>query len=373
MPSSSRLRVVYCSAEFFADTTVPIVNALAELCHVHLAMAFTRTKEKTQGHDEMLSHVSPTVQSFILQRPARMRHPAHMWYDWLLFRFILSVRPHVVVIESVVSPWFLWYWILLRANGIPIVYAIHDVVPHSGSEHAVESWLHARRIAMATALVVFSRHQQALLKLRFHRESVALCLPFKEYLSALGRSHTVAREPNTILLFGTLRVNKGIDLFLQAVEIVHEQIPTLKVIIAGERGEWDRFQSMRSTPSMYEQHLHRIPEGEMAALFRRAQCVVLPYRDATQSGIPPLAYGFDCPVIATAVGGVSEYVVAGVTGSLVPPNDPQALADAIMRFLSDDSLRMKMQHSVCEFARRTFSPATIAETLYELLQRVARA
>ena len=114
----------------------------------------------------------------------------------------------------------------------------------------------------------------------------------------------------------------------------------------------------------------RIVRGERGL---PSQCVVLPYRDATQSGIPPLAYGFDCPVIATAVGGVPEYVVDGVTGFLVPPNDAQALADSIVSYLADDMRRNTMQHSVRDFARREFSPAVIAGTLYELLRRVARS
>jgi D-inositol-3-phosphate glycosyltransferase len=60
----------------------------------------------------------------------------------------------------------------------------------------------------------------------------------------------------------------------------------------------------------------------------------LPYLSATQSGIAQIAYNFDKPVIATNVGGLAEVVVDGVSGLIVPPNNPAKLADAVLRFYS---------------------------------------
>ena len=60
--------------------------------------------------------------------------------------------------------------------------------------------------------------------------------------------------------------------------------------------------------------------------------MVLPYEEATQSGIAQIAFGFDRPVIATEVGGLPEVVSEAQTGYIVPPSDPEALAGAIVRF-----------------------------------------
>jgi glycosyltransferase involved in cell wall biosynthesis len=70
---------------------------------------------------------------------------------------------------------------------------------------------------------------------------------------------------------------------------------------------------------------------EAAGLFTRADAVVLPYRDATGTGIAPLAYRYGRPVIATRVGGLPEVIDDGVSGFLVPPADPPALAAAIRK------------------------------------------
>jgi glycosyltransferase involved in cell wall biosynthesis len=77
-----------------------------------------------------------------------------------------------------------------------------------------------------------------------------------------------------------------------------------------------------------------IPNDEVRYYFSAADAVVLPYSSATQSGIAQIAYNFDTPVIATTVGGLAEIVRDGQTGVLVPPDDPGALADGILRFFT---------------------------------------
>ena len=67
-------------------------------------------------------------------------------------------------------------------------------------------------------------------------------------------------------------------------------------------------------------------------MFKAADVVVLPYRSATQSGVTHVAYAMGVPVITTSVGGLSEIVKPEETGLVIPPEDPRALADAVLRF-----------------------------------------
>jgi glycosyltransferase involved in cell wall biosynthesis len=77
-----------------------------------------------------------------------------------------------------------------------------------------------------------------------------------------------------------------------------------------------------------------VPDAEVEALFKAADVVVLPYRSATQSGVTHVAYALGLPVITTRVGGLAETVVPGETGLVVPPEDPPALAEAIVDFFA---------------------------------------
>ena len=79
-----------------------------------------------------------------------------------------------------------------------------------------------------------------------------------------------------------------------------------------------------------------LPDREVEPYFAACDLVVLPYESATQSGIVQIAYGFEKPVVATAVGGLPEVVLDGVTGFVTPPQDDEALAVAVIRFFAED-------------------------------------
>ena len=79
-------------------------------------------------------------------------------------------------------------------------------------------------------------------------------------------------------------------------------------------------------------HDRYIANEEVADFFSAANVAVLPYVTATQSGIIQIAMNFNRPVITTDVGGLPEVVRAGVLGEVVPPEDPAALAAAIVDY-----------------------------------------
>jgi glycosyltransferase involved in cell wall biosynthesis len=73
-----------------------------------------------------------------------------------------------------------------------------------------------------------------------------------------------------------------------------------------------------------------VPDSEMAPLIASSRCLVLPYREASQSGVLPLALAHGVPVIATSVGGLAAQLADGKSGFVVRP-DPTALAAAMLR------------------------------------------
>jgi glycosyltransferase involved in cell wall biosynthesis len=86
--------------------------------------------------------------------------------------------------------------------------------------------------------------------------------------------------------------------------------------------------------------------AEMAGYFTAARLLVLPYESGWNSGVLASAFGFGKPVVATRVGGFDEVVDDEQTGLLVPPKDPPALAQAIIRLLRDDALYTRMVENV---------------------------
>lgn len=126
---------------------------------------------------------------------------------------------------------------------------------------------------------------------------------------------------------------------------VAERVPDVRFVVAGRPIDGYKVPRPPSLPNGGRIELiagHVAPE-RLARLHAEATLVACPYLDATQSGVILTAYALGTPVVASAVGGLPEYVEDETTGLLVPPGDADALAEAIVRILTDDSLRQRLQ------------------------------
>jgi glycosyltransferase involved in cell wall biosynthesis len=106
-----------------------------------------------------------------------------------------------------------------------------------------------------------------------------------------------------------------------------------------------------------------IPKDQVCELFSRCRALVLPYREATQSGIVPIAYAFKKPVIATVVGGLPEVVKDGQTGFLVQPDRPKQLSDACSRMINDRAIARQMGQNGYRFLKEHMSWTDISDKI----------
>jgi glycosyltransferase involved in cell wall biosynthesis len=143
---------------------------------------------------------------------------------------------------------------------------------------------------------------------------------------------------NVVLFFGYIRAYKGLHVLLNAMARL---VGTLDVhlLVVGEFYDDEQKYRKQIAALNLEKHVtlysDYIPNNKVHLYFSAADVVVLPYLSATQSGITQIAYNFDKPVIATDVGGLSEVVLDGVTGFIVPPNDAERLAQSIRRYYDE--------------------------------------
>jgi glycosyltransferase involved in cell wall biosynthesis len=144
-------------------------------------------------------------------------------------------------------------------------------------------------------------------------------------------------DGEVLLFFGYIRHYKGLDTLLAAWPQARARRP-MTLVAAGECYEDPQhYERLAAAAGEGVRLLQRyIPDEEVEALFKACDAVVLPYRSATQSGVTHVAYALGKPVITTDVGGLSETVIPGETGLVVPPGDAAALADAMVRFFEED-------------------------------------
>jgi glycosyltransferase involved in cell wall biosynthesis len=114
-----------------------------------------------------------------------------------------------------------------------------------------------------------------------------------------------------------------------------------------------------------------VVDREIPAFFRRADLVVLPYREIDQSGVLFTALAFGKPLLLSAVGGFPELAATGAA-ELVPPGDPAALHTALSRLLADPAARERLAAAARTAAAGPYSWDAIAAqhlALYERLRR----
>lgn len=168
-----------------------------------------------------------------------------------------------------------------------------------------------------------------------------------------------AVEGPVILFFGLLRPYKGIDVLLDAFREVEgaelwivgmPRMPVEPLLEAATRAAG----TVRIRPRF-------IPDPEIPALMRRADVVVLPYREIEQSGVLYTALAFGKPLILSSVGGFTEVAEDHGAARLVAPGDASGLAAALSELVSDTSERERLAAAAAAAARGPYSWDAIGE------------
>ena len=243
-------------------------------------------------------------------------------------RQIMKTEPDVLVMRY----WMTYFAPSLGAvagyfkkRGCRVVSILDNVTPHE--QHFFDKPLTTWFLKRNSGFLVMSKSvQDDLLSLqpdaRFILQEHPLYDHFGEKVNKQLAIEQLKLDPDkkTLLFFGLIRDYKGLDLLISAMSLLDE---SYQLIIAGEcYGDFDKYrQAIESSPARSRMKvLNRyIADDEVSRLFSAADLLVTPYRSATQSGVIPVAYHFNVPVLATDVGGLKESIERAGTGLVCLP------------------------------------------------------
>ncbi len=240
-----------------------------------------------------------------------------------------------------------------------ILFICHNIVPHESSP--LDRFLTRLALWNVHFFIVMSKTVQKSL-LNFKPNAVYRETPhpvydhFKADLDGktARRRLNLSPEENVLLFFGYVRKYKGLHTLIEAMPFILKKIK-VKLLVAGEfyddrKKYTDRIEQLKIEKSvlLFDEY---IPNEKVGDFFAAADVVVLPYISATQSGIIQIAYRYNKPVITTDVGGLPEVTVDGKTGYIVPAQNPQALAAAVVRFFSDENGK-KFEKFIAEYKKK---------------------
>ncbi|MEX2045424.1 MAG: glycosyltransferase family 4 protein, partial [Opitutus sp.] len=233
------------------------------------------------------------------------------------------------------------------------------------SDHPLRRWLAGRLIGRATRVSTLSNYTQELLLNRFPEAADKIFLTpgaLRADFAVVPPNAGVARDKIVVLTVGRLHPRKGQLLTLQALQLLPSGVRSrIEYWIGGGRSNGGYELEARSAagagPGLEVRFFGNLPDDELASVYNRADIFAM-----TSVNLPRSIEGFGLvyleaaahglPVVAHDVGGVSEAVINGVTGMLVPPERPLQLAAAFETLIHDPQLRARLGEAGREWAAR---------------------
>lgn len=269
-------------------------------------------------------------------------------FNWLkIGNRLKKERPDIIVVRfwlPVMGPALATILRRVRKNGHTKIICIADnIIPHEkriGDKPFTKYFLKS-----CDAFITMSEKVMADLRL-FQKTKPAMLVTHPLYdnfgeivlkTEAREKLGVPGSEP-IVLFFGFIRKYKGLDLLLEAIGYLKNVKPetlNFKLLVAGEFYEDPKpYQELIDKLGIRDQLILRtdfIPDSEVKYYLCAADAVIQPYRNATQSGVTPLAYHFEKPMVVTNVGGLPALVPNEKAGLVVEP-EPKAIAEGILRF-----------------------------------------
>jgi glycosyltransferase involved in cell wall biosynthesis len=356
-------------------------NALL-VAHLYESLALTNDVQVISYSRLYPGFLFPGVRQTDISSVAIKKHPAAHIIDclnpftwWSAARLAASLNPDILVFTWW-NPFFGFIVRIIasafkRRSEKPVVIIAENVISHEGR------WIDVllTKIALQTAdrfLVLSKVVEEGIKKLYPQKKVFRSSLPIYDcYQTPMQLTQQQAQQQlglagkNVLLFFGYIRKYKGLMNLIEALPLIHKQVSNIHLLVVGE---------FYDNPQSYLDAIQRlnidnnitiineyVANEAVHLYFTAANLAVLPYNEATQSGILSIAYGFAKPVVITDVGGLAELVDDGKTGFIVPPNDIRKLADSVIRYFKENreqdfshNIEMKRQENSFNNIRLVF-------------------
>jgi glycosyltransferase involved in cell wall biosynthesis len=347
------------------ELSVRMASALAKEAEVCLMLP----RQVAEPH---LQWLNPALNFQPFNR-VRLRQPLRQLQTmYMLLQRIRRFNPDVIHFQK----WHLWFNLSLPLlRQYPLVISIHDPRRHTGDKgaHKTPQSIIDFAYRRADRIIAHNEQMKQIIVEELHLPSEIIdVVPLIERGDADAQIHIQEIE-NEILCFGRIWQYKGLEYLIRAEPLITAQIPQAKIVIAGRGEDFTPYRRMMVNPENFVVYNEFVSYEKRAELFRRASVVVLPYIEATQSGVIPVAYTYAKPVIATEVGGLPTQVEHGRTGFLVPPRDEKALAEAVVHLLRDKELRHQLGANGKQKLEAEWSAEAVAKKTIPVYRKAIKA
>ena len=247
-----------------------------------------------------------------------------------LFMAILSNRPDIAIC-AMPGPLDVLMAHALRRAGVPVITIIHDARAHPGDGYPLQMFLQRILIRQSSSLVTFSQHVAKTLSGDASCQGKRiLSLSHPPFIGTNAAPPFSHQGKPKLLMFGRLLPYKGLDLLAAALPQV--DIP-IECRVIGQGPDSPELAELQKINGVQVEN-RWVPENELSQLIGWADVLLLPYREASQSGVGAMAAAGGRYIVATNVGGLTEQFADNSQAVLCEP-EPAAIAEAITSLLKN--------------------------------------
>ena len=256
-------------------------------------------------------------------------------------------------------------------SGAIYLLTVHDATRHPGEDQGWRRWLLRRDIYATDAALTLTRSVGESLRASYgypvDRIFFSALGHHGDRLSDVGVRQLPTCRPPRLLFFGRLLPYKGLAMMLEALPILRDEFPLLEMEVWGY-GDITPYQADLDAVGGVRVENRWIEESEISGIFARNDIAVLPYREASQSGIVANAFAVGMPCVVTPIPGLCEQVIDGVSGVVSADNGPVEYAKAVARILRDPAFYAHLSQGCLDATTTTMSWERIGESVVDALR-----
>lgn len=358
---AKKIKIVHLSRGF-EDYVLALLSTLGDEVELYHVVAKA---------DEWMCEEFPSAVRVIKSHAARVSSLSNFFTMLRLLPRIRKIKPDIIHLQNGV----IWEGFLaFLFPTTPIVMTIHDVTRHPQQQlgRMTPQFFLNLMSKRADVLIVHGDKLRERAKQYYHGRSEIRVVPHG-VITRYGEGLARPEGGTNVLFFGTVDKWKGVEYLIEAEPLVRANISDVKFKIAGGCSSVDYYSSLVSPEQKIELQLYRQSPAEVRGLFDWADIIVLPYIEASQSGVLSLAMNFSLPPIVTNVGSLPDIVKDQVNGLVISGRNPAVLAQAICKLLKDRELRKTIISNLAYDRINTQSRSAIAlktKRVYEELLKV---
>jgi glycosyltransferase involved in cell wall biosynthesis len=300
--------------------------------------------------------------------------PYHFFKSVLKFRkLLLGLSPDIIHFQEMPKGYTFVCWLLARRY--TRILTVHDVHSHPGGDSKSSIRQDFFRKFMRKSAAGLIVHGQKLFDL-LQELDPALAVKTKiiphpafRVSGALQNNRVIEKQ---LLFFGRISKYKGLKYLIEACIMLQEKGQQFSLVVAGKGDDFEANKALlKNIKQLTIVNRHILPM-EINDLFSQADIIVLPYIEASQSGVTAYALGFGKPCVASRIGSIPEMVINRLNGLLSEPADSASLASCLEELLENRELKHQYSLHATELATTVFSPATVAQTTLNWYQEISK-